>query len=318
MSYSFASFTCQKIPKSEIRRKGKGSCLNKFSKIEIGFQIFEKFIPVFEICRNDNTDETYYAKEEMTKSVGGHQYNNPRSTWLTHDLFKGDIKDYYTQKHQKIVWQQLLGSEELVEKYFKKAQLQRGHLAARSDFVYGVQQNATMAYANAAPQWSTFNTGNWKYIENAVRKFVEVNDLEVVIYTGVHGQMSLMDVNNEKQQLSLEVDEYNEYIRVPKFFWKIVYDPLNRLALTLVGVNDPFGEKVTKDMLLCRDISRNPNFKWLTKTWRKRTIISLGYSYICDYNEIKKAIPTIPQLKVKGGFGSSVEITLSEYELGRH
>lgn len=312
-SYSFHSFTCKKSQKSVVKREG--TCLNKFSQVDVGFRVLDNFVSIYEICRDDDTDETYYVKEEMTASVGGHQSKNPRPTWSSHNLFQGKVDSFYKQKHQKSILKQILKSDELVQKYFKKAQLQRGHLAARSDFVYGIQQNATFSYANAAPQWSSFNTGNWKYIENAVRQFVQVNDLEVTIYTGVHGQMMLKDINNNKQPLFLDIDENNNnYIRVPKFFWKIVYDPIKNLALTLIGVNDPFSEKVTKDMFLCKDIAKSSKFDWLTKSWRKRTQISLGFSYICDYNEIKKVVHTLPKLKVKGSLESSVNISLDDIE----
>lgn len=311
-SHSFESFTCKKSQKSSIKRQG--TCLdNKYSKIAVGFRVLDKFISNFEICRDDNTDETYYVKEEMTASVGGHQSHNPRPTWTDHHLFKGDIDVYYKQKHQRTVLSQLLQSDQLAGEYLKKAQLQRGHLAARSDFVYGTQQNATFTYANAAPQWSSFNTGNWKYIENAVRNFVEANDLEVEIYTGVHGQMTLTDDNNNEQEIYLDVDENNNnYIRVPKYFWKIVHDPVNHLALTLIGVNDPFIEEITKDTILCKNIADSSNYDWLTATWKKRTQISQGYSFICDYNELKKVVHTVPKLKVKGSLKSSVQILLED------
>lgn len=43
--------------------------------------------------------------------------------------------------------------------------LARGHLAARSDFIYIAHQRATYNFLNVAPQWQSFNGGNWAILE---------------------------------------------------------------------------------------------------------------------------------------------------------
>lgn len=302
-TYPFNSFTCQQTSKSTVQKTG--TCLNNFSQIEIGYEVPETFIPIFEICRDNQTHETYYARSEMSKSIGGHQ-NSPRPYWMTHNLFPGhNINSLYKKKNQLRILGIILDSEELANKYIEKHQLQRGHLAAKADFVYSSEQNSTFSFSNVAPQWSSFNSGNWQYIEEFVRKFVTRNNLKVTIYTGVHGQMTLRDEKNEEQAVFLDIDENNNgYIRAPKFYWKIIYDSARKLALSFIGVNDPFREEITKDMFLCPDISDSPSVTWLTKSWKTRKNITQGVSYICLYEELKKAVPTAPDLKVNGILGS--------------
>lgn len=298
-AYPFTSFTCKKPTKSAVRKSG--TCLGKFSKIELGFGISKTFIPVIEICRNNKTDESYYAKIHMTKSIDGYQKNSARPGWVTDKLFSGNVNNFYTKKSQLQVLGQILNSEELAEGYLKKNSLARGHLAPKVDFVYDSEQNATFSYANCAPQWTSFNGGNWKHVETSVRNFVADNDLKVTIYTGVHGQMTLKDDKDNEQAVFLHIDENNKgYITVPRFYWKVIYDPASLLAFAIVGVNDPFSEEITKDMFLCTDISDSPDAAWLTKSWNSRKTISQGVSYACSYDELRKAVPTVPDLKVKG------------------
>ena len=49
--------------------------------------------------------------------------------------------------------------------------LARGHLSPDADFVWDALQNATYYFINAAPQFQSFNNGNWKALEGAVRDY---------------------------------------------------------------------------------------------------------------------------------------------------
>jgi DNA/RNA endonuclease G (NUC1) len=62
--------------------------------------------------------------------------------------------------------------------------LSRGHLTARVDFVFATQQQATFWLTNAAPQWQTFNGGNWNTLEMNVRTFIGQLNRDLIMYTG--------------------------------------------------------------------------------------------------------------------------------------
>lgn len=73
-----------------------------------------------------------------------------------------DINNLYTQVQQRQRIAQLTG----IDTYVTSTQfLARGHLAAKSDFVFATGQRASFYFINAAPQWQPFNAGNWMWLE---------------------------------------------------------------------------------------------------------------------------------------------------------
>lgn len=121
--------------------------------------------------------------------------------------------------------------------------------------------------------------------------------LDVDVYTGVHGQMSLRDDNNNLAPLSMYVTSEKRAFPVPKYFWKIIYDPKTKLGAAFVGVNDPYLLQITHDLFLCDDISSQ--FNWIN--W-KPTSIPAGVSYACEIDDLRQSIDTIPKLDVVGIF----------------
>ncbi len=75
-------------------------------------------------------------------------------------------------------------------------------------------QDATFYYINCAPQWQSFNAGNWLGIEDGVRAYVEDNGRDLVVYTGTSGVMELDDVDGSKVEIYLYPDENR--LPVPK------------------------------------------------------------------------------------------------------
>ena len=78
----------------------------------------------------------------------------------------------YSKKSQKSTVTALLGGVTSIEgetiiqtsssgtDYFAK-----GHLSPDAGFVYNVMQEATFYFLNVAPQFQSFNNGNWKSLE---------------------------------------------------------------------------------------------------------------------------------------------------------
>ena len=49
----------------------------------------------------------------------------------------------------------------------------KGHLSPDAAFIEGPEQDATYFFFNVAPQFQSFNNGNWKQLEEVTREMAE-------------------------------------------------------------------------------------------------------------------------------------------------
>ena len=103
-------------------------------------------------------------------------------------------------------------------------------------------QDASYYYFNAAPQWQSFNNGNWKAVETAVRKIAARKRISLKVYTGTEGQLrvgkALAKVSLGAKVAGFET-ETNDLIPVPLHFWKLIYNPDDNSAIIFIGLNYP-------------------------------------------------------------------------------
>ncbi|XP_033340031.2 salivary endonuclease isoform X1 [Megalopta genalis] len=288
----FSTITCESNPQISTRILTQ-KCLGDKISIAVGYQLTNKFLTTYEVCRNDNTYETYYSKFKLTKANQG-QSRYPRPTWRAENHFNGmDVDRLYYWETQRTVIQNLLGSNAPAAKRVNKQLfLSRGHLTAKADFVYGSQQNCTFQYLNAAPQWSTFNSKNWEVLESSVRNFTQAKSLDLEVYTGVHGAMTMADIHGNQRVITITY-RHSKPLLVPKFFWKIIYHRPSRKGTAFVGLNDPFITNATPDLYLCTN-RIDSHITWLS--WLSN--YTQGLSYACTVDDLRLQIPTIPPLKV--------------------
>ncbi|KAM0734737.1 hypothetical protein ACS0PU_011556 [Formica fusca] len=295
--HNFSSLVCKSHPEHYAQHTGSPPCLDRHSPIEIGFNVSGTFIRTIELCRDDKTYTTYYTKFKMSKMIGSYQKSYPRpSRFLAGRFYPGiDIDYLYKFETQLNTLARILNSTELAQQRLKKSVqfLSRGHMTAKADFIYGALQRATFWYLNTAPQWQSFNGGNWNSLEMSVRRFAASRRLDLDVYTGVHGQMTMEDIRGKQQPVHLHAE--GAIVSAPKFYWKVIYDPLSKRGTAFVGLNDPFIKSVTDDIYLCTDISEK--IKWLD--WKPRDITA-GISYACSIADLRKAVLVVPVLDVIG------------------
>lgn len=257
-----------------------------------------RFLPHIITCFDDVTQSATYSWFNLTSKIGGYQSMFPRPTTFLQSGFYSvnGVDRLYTRTKQRATINTLLGLSENDTKYIHSTDayfLSRGHLTAKIDFVFGVQQRLTFYFVNAAPQWQTFNGGNWKILEKNVRDYVSNNKLDLVVYTGTYGIATLPHASTgASTQLFLYADENgNTAIPVPELYWKYVYDPLNKAGAVFIGVNNPY---VNKSTPICNDVS--DAIKWLS--WKKDDQIS-GFSYVCKVDDFIKVVNHLPDQDVR-------------------
>lgn len=299
-SLPFNLINCTDYPQHSARYTGR-NCSGDFKEIEIGFEIVEqsnRFLPHIVTCFDDRNQNAIYSWFNLTSKIGGYQKLFPRpSAFRQADFYSvNGVDRLYTRNSQRAVINRLLGLAENDTKYVHSTDayfLSRGHLTAKIDFIYGTQQRLTFYFVNAAPQWQTFNGGNWGVLERNVRDYASSNKLDLVVYTGTYGVATLPHaITGNATQLFLYVDENgNTAIPVPQFYWKFVYDPVNKAGAVFVGVNNPYEDKPT---LICNDVSSS--IKWLT--WKKDDQMA-GFSYVCKVDEFVKSVNHLRHLPIQ-------------------
>lgn len=151
---------------------------------------------------------------------------------------------------------------------------------------------ATFYYVNAAPQWLSFNNGNWLQIEISLKKFVAKRNIDVDVYTGTDGVVSYADVNGKYQQFYLSSeDPKRPRIPVPQLYYKVIVAQNTNLGIVLIGVNDPHAskERIKSEYIVCPDVSNQVDYI----TWNRKNITA-GYSYACAVDEFAKVVKHLP------------------------
>lgn len=244
------------------------------------------------ICYDDANQNTLYSWFNLTKTIGGYQSGFPRPSFIQGNFYSASgVNTLYTRATQRVTINNLLGLNESDTTYIHATNnyyLARGHLTAKADYVFGAAHRLTFWFVNVAPQWQTFNGGNWNYLEQDVRNYASNNALDLVVYTGTYGVATLPHAKTGKAVgLYLYADSNNNKgLPVPAVYWKFVYEPITKAGIVLIGVNNPYQESKNE---LCTDVSSKLN--WLT--WYSDSQ-SNGYSYACTVAEFKPLVSFFP------------------------
>jgi hypothetical protein len=300
VAYDFSNFACSSYPFHTARYSGS-RCYDGIKRhIEGGFDVESQFYKLMDICFDDVLLSTLYVKASIVSGIGGYQSGFPRPDFIQDSFYPGlSVDNLYTRNTQRQTISGLLGSTALGDQYIHATNdyfLARGHFSAKADYVYGSQQRATFRFVNVAPQWQTFNGGNWEVLESDVRAYANKNKLDLEVYTGTYGVATLPNVNGVETELYLYVDvNNNKGIPVPKFYWKAVYDPKTQAGVVFVGVNNPYVNNPQGDYIICTDVSSK--ISWLS--WDPKNI-ARGYSYSCEVDDFRSTVKYLPQFTVSG------------------
>lgn len=300
-SYKWRDIKCTSKPKATGRYTGK-KCTGGM-EAEIGFPFKNGlFVRQIGLCFDKDKQDTLYTEYNVISTIAGAYSKTPRPLFEEdsgfYNIGKQTVNDLYIRKAQRQTINDLLGLTANSTKYIQDGMLfflSRGHLAARRDFFYPFEMDASFKYINAAPQWQTFNGGNWLAVETDTRNYADKNNVTLKVWTGTFGTATLShNATGEDTELYLYVHNRESGIRLPALFWKLVMNPKTNHGVVLLGLNNPYELEVKKN-LICTDISSQ--IKWLT--WKPKDI-QKGYSYACSVPEFRKAVLFAPDVKVSG------------------
>lgn len=296
---AFGELNCSAPPLYNAAKTG-ATCFNNAIVIRVGFIVDNVFRTWYHSCFDQNRLEVLYVwyNQDATNAVHQTGVGNPK--WLPGSFFpRVNIDDLYTQKSQKQVIAGIVG-QDMIKDYFTSHQfLSRGHLTAKSDFVFATGQRASFYFINAAPQWQSFNGGNWNDLEQNLRTRIGKEGFNTVIYTGTFGVSQLRDARGNLHDIYLLHNGNTRQLPVPLYYYKVVHDAGLRLGTAFVGINNPYyTKKEARDKQFCIDRCRNNDaFKWLK--W-KEDDVALGYSFCCTIADFRKKVPYLPNFSVDG------------------
>ncbi|XP_053670165.1 uncharacterized protein LOC128720516 [Anopheles nili] len=298
--YGFWEFSCTANWRSVARRTAR-SCYNDATIVEIGFELGARFPKILDVCHDEVTFDNHYLVHEFTPANAGFQTGVARPGWIQGNFYSGvTVNTLYTVNMQRETIATILSSQaradELVQTTNNGIYMARGHIAARADFVYATQQNATFWFLNAAPQWQNFNAGNWERIESSVKSFVASRNIHVRVYGGTYGVQTQADGNNDHHEIWLDFDPNGRTrLRAPKVYYKILHNEAQNSGIVLIGVNNVHIsiEEIRRDYIFCTDVSSQ--IGWIN--WDRENL-ARGYSYACEVNEFNRVTGHLPQLNV--------------------
>ncbi|XP_067008540.2 uncharacterized protein [Anabrus simplex] len=292
--YELSDVVCSFKPSHNAFATGN-KCYGNNIEIYIGFNVSRAFYKTIDVCFDQKLLGPLYSHTTVVAGIGGYETGVDRADFKPAGFYGSVSPESQFKRASEIsTIGKLLGSADLGKKYISNTNdyfLARGHLAAKADFVFGNQHRATFYYVNVAPQWQTFNGGNWAVLEQDVRQLASDRGVDLEVYTGTHGIATLPDVNGNDTPLYLHADGM---MPIPQFFWKVVYLSQSRAAVAFVGINNPY-VRISQhpELILCPDVS--DEIGWVS--WDPKSV-KRGEGYICEVAALRKMVPSIPNISV--------------------
>ncbi|KAH8313046.1 hypothetical protein KR067_011936 [Drosophila pandora] len=288
----FSDFVCSKSIPYIVERVDK-PCgeASSASMYRVGYATGDgRFVETMQLCHDPLTLRTHYARHQLVPANVHHQKNVKRLSFSPAGQFEGyDMARIYTHRHQE----QLLAGAGLLDVkdgYF----LARGHLAAKADLIYASQQRSSFNYVNVAPQWQSFNGGQWATLEDSTRRFVATSGISATVYTGTHGALQ---VGNRTLHLATDANN-NGVLAVPQLFYRVLIDKANPgRGIALVGVNNPRAtlDQIQDSYIICDPVEERVKWlHWLRKGNAKGNLRK-GYLYACSVADFARVVTHLPR-----------------------
>lgn len=295
----FSEFKCISPP-SYVSNRTNRTCFEDNKIYEVGYYIDNIFYPVYESCFNELELNAIYSKYTQKPYNAVYQTRVERPYFIDNNIYGYiPVNSIFSPAGQKSAVAQLVGDR--VNTYVNKTEfLSRGHLAAKTDFVLAFGERATFHYVNCAPQWVGFNGGNWNTLEVDLRNHIHDVGCNTIIYTGTFGVSQLTNQYGTAVEVYLHTDvNNNPVIPVPKYYYKVVYEPISKRGIAFVGINSPhYTKEEALDLFFCPDLCRgNKDFSWLT--WHP-DLSTEGYTFCCTIEDFRRTVHHLPKFEVTG------------------
>ncbi|KAL7011616.1 hypothetical protein ACKWTF_014359 [Chironomus riparius] len=295
INFNFNDFRCSGWPAWTARRTTTG-CFNGGILVDFGFQVTTRWLHVYTVCHDLALETNWFTQYRLTPISDANQRNVVRPSWSQAGFFTANNVDtLYTRLTQRATIATILGDQAAADRWIEETSevfLARGHMAAMTDFILATEQRSTFHFLNVAPQWQTFNNGDWVAVEMSTRRFAVDRGLNLDVYTGTWGNGQLWNTAGSWRNIFL--DWPAQRIPMPMIYYKILIHQETLSGVVLIGVNNPhltLTDIQTRGYIVCPDVSNQINYISWTRTNLRR-----GFSYACEVHEFTRVVPHIPAI----------------------
>jgi hypothetical protein len=293
VAYDFSDIKCLEPPQSTVREAGYCNTTHVLKGI-IGFNLNYEFLEVIEVCYDIRRHMTVHTTHKLNRNVASTETELDRKNYILLELFEAPDQ-FYRCKNQIMNLGHLFNSQTHAQKYIDcdkggDMYLTKGHLVPKSDFLFGFQRKTTSYDIATAPQWQTINSGNWRILENRIRRYANSHNVDLTVTTGTLNVLSLPNLFDVPQFLQLTKGENNTFVTVPALFWKLVHDRTNDSGIVFVLINNPHvRHRLKVDYVVCTCVCRKTTswFDGLNRLDKKK-----GYIYCCTVEEFRNRTDT--------------------------
>lgn len=237
VNFNFNQFQCRAWPQWTTRRTST-RCFSNGMIVDVGFQIGNRWLHVFKSCHDLVIEQNWYTYYQLTPVSAANQRNVFRPRFNQSDFFpERNVDNLYSRLEQRRTIAAILEDQAAADQWIEPPNsdifLARGHMAAMTDFILASEQQATFLFINTAPQWQAFNAGNWVSVEISSRRLAADRNIVLDVYTGTFGITHLWNTAGSRRNIFLDWPAGR--IPVPKIFYKILIDIVDRAGVVLIG-----------------------------------------------------------------------------------
>ncbi|TRY70863.1 hypothetical protein TCAL_06544 [Tigriopus californicus] len=311
-TFSFSRLGCNSQPKEDTNDLGTACGPNgDGEEIQIGYPTLGGFQETIRVCFNREEARSYYSTHIIYRNIIARDSGNDRPSFKADEYFDFDVDEAYKRDNQEVVIQQLTGISSYIDngEYF----MSRGHLAPNADFVYYHFMDSTFHFINVAPQWQIFNGVHWAQLEQSCRDFVGGIQRDLIVYTGTSGTLELK--NTQQTYVEIFLMPEDKILAPPKYYWRVLFDPLENAGVAFVGVNNPYlMEDEVNDFTVCTPLNSHPVMDGVNNPTR----LDYGLTYACTVEDLAAVFPEDNQeVVIQQLTGISSYIDNGEYFMSR-
>ncbi|XP_068157284.1 uncharacterized protein [Drosophila tropicalis] len=238
--------TCRAPPVAIVQPVQDRSCPH--TMFMIGYRAGNQFLELYRACFDTRAVRAVF----VTHRVYAKPFfpRRPCVRFSTDGVIGQADEASYTVRSIHATFRATFGNNQQFIPNNRDVVINRGHLAASADFLFGDQMCATFKYVNVVPQFASINDRNWEAIERWVRNSVRGNQF-VDVRTGATGILTL----RVGQQAGRQVYLNGRRNPVPEWMYKRVDNPTTRRTVVFLTYNNIFASQRPPAPRFCRAVN---------------------------------------------------------------